>query len=224
MSPGGRWRRPLGVALVLLALAAGVIARLELRGLTDAGRPEDALKPQAASTELVAKGAYLARAGNCAACHTARGGAPYAGGKAIGTPFGSVYASNITPDPATGIGRWTADDFWNALHEGRARNGRYLVPAFPYSEYTHVTRDDSDAIYAYLQSLAPVQQANRAHELRFPYTSQTALAVWRTLYFRPAAWQAQSGASAEWNCGAYLVQGLGYCAACHAPCNALGAT
>ena len=224
MSPGGRWRRSLWVAVVLLVLGAGVIAHLELRGLADADRPETALKPQAASTEQVAKGAYLARAGNCAACHTARGGAPYAGGKAIATPFGSVYAGNITPDPATGIGRWTADDFWNALHEGRARNGRYLVPAFPYPEYTHVTRDDSDAIYAYLQSLAPVPQANRAHELRFPYTSQTALAVWRTLYFRPAAWQPKSGASAEWNRGAYLVQGLGHCAACHAPRNALGAT
>ena len=104
--------------------------------------------------------AYLARAGNCAACHTERGGAPYAGGRGIATPFGTVYASNLTPDPATGLGRWSADHFWRALHHGRSADGRLLYPAFPYPDMSRVTREDSDAIYFYLRTLPPVRQAS----------------------------------------------------------------
>jgi len=173
---------------------------------------------------MVQRGAYLARAGNCAACHTARGGAPYAGGKGIDTPFGTVFASNLTPDPQTGIGTWSADHFWRALHHGRSRDGRLLYPAFPYNDYTRMTRADADALYAYLRSVPPVVQANRDHALRFPYNTQAALAVWRALYFRPGGHREAPARSAEWNRGAYLVQGLGHCAACHSARNAWGAS
>jgi len=171
----------------------------------------------------VARGAYLARAGNCAACHTAQGGEPYAGGRPIETPFGTVYASNLTPDRANGIGNWTAFDFWRAMHEGRAPDGRLLYPAFPYTSFTLVSQDDADALFAFLRSLPPVAQANRAHAMRWPYDSQLALAAWRTLYFRPAAFQGDPAQDSQWNRGAYLVQGLGHCNACHTARNLLGA-
>lgn len=176
-----------------------------------------------ATAERVARGAYLALLGNCAGCHSARGGAPYAGGRPLHTPFGTVYAGNLTPDDATGLGRWSAGDFWRALHHGRSRDGRRLVPAFPYTAFTRITRDDSDALYAYLRSLAPVVQPNRAHDLRFPYATQVALVAWRALYFRPGVQANDPARTAAWNRGAYLVEGLGHCAACHAPRNALGA-
>ncbi|HKX42549.1 MAG TPA: cytochrome c, partial [Burkholderiaceae bacterium] len=155
--------------------------------------------------------------------HTARGGALFAGGRAVPTPFGNVYASNLTPDPGTGIGGWSDAAFWRALHHGRSRDGRLLYPAFPYPNYTHITRADADAIHAYLRSLAPVSQPNRPHALRFPFDRQAALAVWRALYFRPGSYQADAERSADWNRGAYLVEGLGHCNACHASRNALGA-
>ena len=177
-----------------------------------------------ADPALVERGAYLARAGNCEGCHTAQGGAPYAGGRGVPTPFGTVFAPNLTPDPASGLGQWSAADFWRALHHGRARSGRLLYPAFPYPNYTRVSRADADAIFAYLQSLPAVAQANRAHTLGFPFDTQAALAVWRALYFRPAAHVDDPARPAEWNRGAYLVEGLGHCNACHSARNALGAT
>ncbi len=172
----------------------------------------------------IQRGAYLARAGDCMACHTMRGGAAYAGGRALETPFGSVVAPNITPDAATGIGNWSADDFWNALHNGKAKDGRLLYPAFPYTNYTRVTRADSDALYAYLRSIAPQRQQNPSHELRFPYNQQWALAAWRLLYFRPGVYQPDTQRDANWNRGAYLVDGLGHCSACHSSRNSLGAS
>ena len=172
--------------------------------------------------EQIALGRYLALAGNCAGCHTARGGAPYAGGRAVETPFGNVYASNLTSDPATGLGAWTAADFWRALHHGKSRDGKRLYPAFPYPNYTRVTRDDADALFAYLRTLAPVNQRNREHDLRFPYNQRWLLAGWRALYFKPGVYQTASGQDAEWNRGAYLVQGLGHCNACHTGRDVLG--
>lgn len=169
----------------------------------------------------VQRGAYLALQGNCAGCHTAPGGAAYAGGRRLATPFGDVFAGNLTPH-ATGLGGWRAEDFWNALHHGRSRDGRRLLPAFPYPSYTQISRADADALFAYLQSLPAVAQANRPHALRFPYNTQAAIAVWQWLYFREGETPLPS-ASAELRRGAYLVQGLGHCAACHAPRNALGA-
>jgi mono/diheme cytochrome c family protein len=177
----------------------------------------------------IARGAYLARVGNCAGCHTARGGPPLAGGRGLATPFGTVYAGNLTPDPETGLGRWRADDFWRAMHHGRSRAGRLLAPAFPFSSFTQVSRSDSDALYVYLRSLPAVVQATPPSGLRFPFSTQAALAVWRALYFRPAepgqpGQSAESAQSAVWQRGAYLVRGLGHCAGCHAPRNTLGAT
>jgi mono/diheme cytochrome c family protein len=205
-------------ALVLvLVLGAGIYALNHL----DEGGP--AVNPVAPTPALIERGAYLALAGNCAGCHTQRGGAPYAGGRAIPTPFGSVFAPNLTPDPS-GMGGWTGEHFWRALHNGRGRDGRLLTPAFPYTNYALVNRADADALFAYLQSLPPVAAERRPHELRFPYNTQIALAAWRALYFRPATFVPKPEKSAEWNRGAYLTQGLGHCNACHATRNALGAT
>lgn len=213
--------RFLALLLTLLALLAAGVAWLNQRG-------EPSIAPGAAPADgtpaQIARGAYLARAGNCAACHTARGGPPYAGGRGIATPFGTVYASNLTPDPATGLGRWSADQFWRALHHGRSADGRLLYPAFPYPDYTRVTREDSDALYAFLRSLPPVVQANRAHALEFPYGTQAALAVWRALFFRAGVFEPDPARSPAWNRGAYLVRGLGHCGACHGGRNVLGAT
>ncbi len=172
--------------------------------------------------ELRARGAYLARAGNCMLCHTTRGGAAYAGGRAVETPFGTVFSGNITPDLATGIGNWTPAQFWRAMHHGRSADGRLLVPAFPYDSMTLVSREDSDAILAHLQAQPPVLRQNTAHRLRWPFNTQAALAVWRALYFRTAEFQPDTSRDALWNRGAYLVQGLGHCNACHTTRNALG--
>ncbi len=195
----------------------------------------DLLGPQPPNTALTAltapateaqieQGRYLALAGNCMACHTTRGGTPFAGGRRIDTPFGGVYSSNLTPDPETGLGRWTAQDFWQAMHRGRSPNGRLLAPAFPYNHTSVITRQDSDAILAWLKTLPPVVQAQPAHTLVWPVGTQPALAVWRSLFFEPSPFQADKTQTAEWNRGAYLVQGLGHCAACHSPRNALGAS
>jgi mono/diheme cytochrome c family protein len=209
---------PIAFAFVLLAAAALVAWPREQ--FIAASSPA----AWAATPDNIARGAYLARAGDCMACHTVRGGAPFAGGRALDTPFGRVAAPNITPDPATGIGAWSADDFWRALHNGKSRDGRLLYPAFPYPNYTRVTRADSDALYAYLRSLPPQRQPNRTHELRFPYNQQWALAAWRFLYFKPGVHEADQKKDAAWNRGAYLVEGLGHCNACHSSRNSLGAS
>lgn len=212
------------VLLALAALLAVLLAAVLLAWPRAEFIPARSQQAWAASPGNIARGAYLARAGDCAACHTARGGAAYAGGRTVETPFGRVMAPNITPDATTGIGAWTADDFWNALHNGIARDGRLLYPAFPYPNYTRVTREDADALYAFLRSVAPVRQANRPHALRFPYDSQAALAAWRLLYFKPGVQAARPQRGMEWNRGAYLVEGLGHCSACHSPRNSLGAS
>jgi mono/diheme cytochrome c family protein len=178
----------------------------------------------AATPANIARGEYLARAGDCVACHTTRGGAPFAGGRVLDTPFGQLVAPNITPDRDTGIGAWSADDFWRALHNGVSKDGRLLYPAFPYPNYTRVTRADSDALFAYLQSLKPVRQASQQHALRFPYNQQWALAGWRLLYFKPGVFEPDARKDAGWNRGAYLVEGLGHCSACHSSRNGLGAS
>jgi mono/diheme cytochrome c family protein len=230
-APGAQRAHSLTMARRLLWTALGLSILLLLgfvlpvwQGLQR--EPLPALIGPAASAapdpQLVARGAYLAQAGNCAACHSARGGPAYAGGEAIVTPFGRAYGGNLTPDPQHGIGLWSADAFWRALHEGRSRDGRLLNPAFPYDSFTHITREDSDALYAYLRSLPPVAQPSTPQGLRFPFNQQAALAVWRTLYFEPATFAPDAARSAEWNRGAYLVRGLGHCAACHATRDPLG--
>ena len=208
------------VVIAFIALAAAVIM---LNKHDEAPIMSDAV-PSVFTPQQIERGRYLALVGNCAGCHTTRGGAEYAGGLGIKTPFGLIYASNLTPDASTGIGNWSPDHFWRAMHNGRARDGRLLYPAFPYTSYTQITREDSDAIYAWLRTLPPVTQDNKTHALDFPYNTQAALAVWRALYFRPGSFTAQSQRPEEWNRGAYLVNGLGHCIACHGARNSLGAT
>lgn len=192
-------------------------------------------------TALIEQGAYLAQLGNCAACHTARGGAAFAGGKAIHTPFGAVFSSNLTPDPQHGIGLWSADAFYRAMHHGVSANGRLLTPAFPYPNYSHVSRADSDALYAYFQQgVQAVAQPSVPTQLRFPFNTQLALAAWRVLFFTPAqsgdapfsiashadSIRANGQKEAQGTAlerGRYIVNGLAHCSACHAQRNALGA-
>ena len=216
------WRVAQVILLSLLVLIAGVIwdnwgDRLYLTQET----PADI---SANSQERIEQGRYLTLAGNCMACHTTRGGAPLAGGRRIGTPFGGVYSSNLTPDPETGLGRWSAQDFWQAMHRGRSRDGRLLTPAFPYNHTSVISRQDSDAIFAWLNTQSPVVQKQPAHTLVWPVGTQPALAIWRSLFFEPSPFQTDTSQTTEWNRGAYLVQGLGHCAACHSPRNALGAS
>ena len=204
--------------LVLLAALAVVWLNRDddlQRAVDAAARPGDA--------ELVGRGEYLVRAGSCYGCHTEPGGAPYGGGRAIETPFGIVNAPNLTAD-ATGLAAWSSDDFWRALHNGRSRDGRLLYPAFPYPNYTRLARADADAMFAYLKSVPPVAKPNRPHALRFPFDQPAALAVWRAFFFRPATFTADNARSAQWNRGAYLVETLGHCNACHSRRNVFGAT
>ena len=177
-----------------------------------------------AAANEIQRGEYLARAGDCIACHTTRGGEPFAGGLAMATRFGTLFTPNITPDRETGIGKWSADDFWQAMHFGRMPGGQPYYPAFPYNNYTRVSRADVDAIFAYLKSIKPVRRKNRAHEMTFPYSQRALLNGWRALYFEPGEFEPAATQSAEWNRGAYLVQGLGHCDACHTGRNFLGAT
>ena len=170
----------------------------------------------------IERGRYLASAGDCIGCHQTRGGEPYAGGLGVPTVFGTIYTSNITPDPETGIGAWSADDFWRALHEGRGKHGEYLYPAVPYPNYTRITRPDADAIFAYLRSVKPVRRENEATALRFPFNLRPLMIFWRALYFRQGVFEPDLARDATWNRGAYLASGLGHCVACHSPRNLLG--
>jgi mono/diheme cytochrome c family protein len=171
----------------------------------------------------VMRGKALATAGDCIACHTAPGGKPFAGGLALATPFGVIMTPNITPDEGTGIGRWSRNDFARAMHEGRRPDGAYLYPAFPYPYYTKVTRQDTDAIYDYLRTLTPVSNAVDRNTLAFPFSIRTAMSGWNTLFFKPGHFVPAPLRSEEFNRGAYLVQGLGHCGACHTPLNTFGA-
>lgn len=205
------------IGLVLLALAATAAAFALLawqRGM------DDAIPPSTAPVSL-ARGAYLAAVGNCAGCHTARGGERLAGGRAIPTPFGTVFSPNLTPD-ASGLAGWSAGDFWRAIHLGVRPDGRLLVPAHPITNTTLVSREDADALHAWLQAQPPVPAPRRAHELRGLYGSQLAIAAWRALYFRPGVYQPDAAHDAAWNRGAYLSQGLAHCSACHAGRDAFG--
>lgn len=209
-----------GVFAIVLVLVA-LVVWLNVRGETPV---QTGVPSTPASAELIQRGAYLARAGNCIGCHTATGGPQFAGGRGVDTPFGVIVAPNITPDVKTGIGSWSPSEFGRAMRHGRSKDGRLLYPAFPYPSFTLVTRDDSDALYAFLRTVPAVEKSNEAHRLRFPYNTQAALAVWRAMYFRAGDFESEPKQSAEWNRGKYLVQGLGHCAACHSARNLLGGT
>lgn len=174
--------------------------------------------------DQIETGRYLAIAANCAGCHTARPNAPYAGGTALPTGFGTFYGPNITPSKEHGIGTWSADDFWQAMHLGKAPDGSPLYPAFPYPQYTAMSRADSDALYAYLMSLPAIDTPSRPHELRFPYDQRWLLSAWRALYFKPGQATPVTTDDADVQRGHYLVEVAGHCTACHTPRNRWGAT
>lgn len=177
---------------------------------------------QGTTFTTIERGRYLAQAGDCAACHTADDGKPFAGGRPIPTPFGTIYSTNITPDKDTGIGRWSNDDFYRAMHEGILRDGKHLYPAFPYPWYTKLAVDDVRAIKRYLDTVASVKQENKPPELPWPLSVRAVMAGWNGLYFHEGVFQADPHKSAQWNRGAYLVEGAGHCGACHTPKTILG--
>ena len=167
--------------------------------------------------DLIARGRYLVRAADCAACHTAKDGAPFAGGVPLASPFGTFYGTNITPDKEHGIGKWSADDFYKALHDGVTPT-KHLYPAMPYTSYRGLSRGDTDAMYAYLtQQVKPVAAVNREHELRFPYNIRIAMAGWNVFFLKNALPDASVGNAAAWQRGRYLANALGHCAECHTP-------
>lgn len=168
-------------------------------------------------------GAQLARIGDCQTCHTAQDGAPFAGGRPVGTPFGQVFATNITPDRETGIGGYSQAAFERAMRQGLRRDGAQLYPAFPYDHFSSANARDFDALYAFLMTRRPVRQATPANRLVPPVGFRPVVAIWKALYFRPRPFAPTPGQSDQWNRGAYLVQSFGHCGACHTPHNALGA-
>jgi mono/diheme cytochrome c family protein len=170
----------------------------------------------------MSRGEYLVALGDCVACHTEPGGERFAGGLPVATPFGTILSANITPDKDTGIGGWTADQFYRAMHEGVDDEGKHLYPAFPYNYYTKVTREDSDAMFAYLRTLKPVKHDFERNKLKFPFNIRSLMAVWNWMYLDKGPYQPDSSKSAAWNRGAYLVEGLGHCQACHTPKTMMG--
>jgi nicotinate dehydrogenase subunit B len=185
--------------------------------------PEIAPPPRSAfSLQQIAQGRALSALGDCMACHTTKAGRPFAGGRPIETSFGSVYSTNITPDPVTGIGRWSLPAFRRALRQGIARDGTHLYPAFPYDHFAQMSGTDIAALYAFLMTREPVYAPPPHDTLLPPFDIRTLLAGWNFVYFHRDPFQRDRTKSAAWNRGAYLVQTLGHCGACHTPHNAFG--
>ncbi|MDK2375779.1 c-type cytochrome [Serratia fonticola] len=208
------------LALLIVLIAAIVIAVLWWRENRSYDGP---VQQVSSSNEQIARGRYLTQAADCAACHTAAGGAPLAGGYPLDTPFGTIYGSNLTPSADQGIGRWTKDDFFQALTQGVAPGGRHLYPAMPYTSYKGISREDADAIYAYLMSRPAVDVAIPANDMPFPFNQRMALIGWNLLFRNSDPLPASSqGSSAEWQRGRYLSDVLGHCGECHTPRGMLG--
>jgi len=207
------------VAVVLLGGAAAAFAVVWRPAIAAVEPPA----PQAFDAALVKRGRELAAIGNCNNCHTAGGGRNFAGGLPVPTPFGTIFSSNITPDPETGIGQWSEAAFQRAMHSGVDREGRHLYPTFPYDHFTNVSDEDDRALYAFLMTRQPVRAPARENQLSFPFNQRLAIAGWKLLFLRHGTYQPDPKQSAEWNRGAYLVEGLAHCGACHTPRNALGA-
>ena len=197
--------------LLAIAVAAAVASPAVLGAQQLPGAAPVAEAPQ------VALGHVLAIQGDCAGCHNRPGGQPFAGGLPLATPFGTIYSVNITPDRETGIGTWTADQFWNAMHNGVRADGAKLYPAFPYPYFTHITRAESDALYAYFRTVPAVSYRAPANKLPFPLNIRPLVAFWNALYFKP-----DKAPTTGPTTGQHLVQGLGHCGACHTPKTFLG--
>ena len=219
--PGGRrskslWTTASALAIGGIGLVAGLI------GWRSVIAPVAFTTP-AYSASTVERGRVLAAIGDCAVCHTATGGAPNAGGRAMETPFGTVYTTNLTPDAETGLGRWSFSAFQRAMREGVSRDGHHLYPAFPYTAFAKTSDDDLQALYAYFMSQPTVRAETPEPDMKFPFGVRPLMAGWNALFHDPAPYQPVAAQSAEWNRGAYLVNGLGHCGACHTPRNAMGA-
>jgi mono/diheme cytochrome c family protein len=171
----------------------------------------------------IERGRYALITGNCQGCHTEPGEEPFAGGRGLETPFGTIYTPNITFDPETGLGRWSRDDFWRAMHEGVAPDGSALYPAFPYPHFAKMPRDEVDALYDYLSTLPQVKKRKPDNELPWPLSWRFSLTGWRLLFFEPEPFRPDPDKSDQWNRGAYLVEGPGHCAGCHTEKNIAGA-
>lgn len=185
--------------------------------------PTSANEKPASDKQAISHGAELAAIGNCADCHSIPGKAAYSGGRAIPTPFGTIYASNLTPDRDTGIGAWSEEAFRRAMHDGVDREGRQLYPAFPYDHFTKATNEDVHALYAFMMSQPAVKNTIPANALDFPFNYRPIVAGWKVLFLSRANLEPDRSKSAEWNRGRYLVEGLGHCGSCHTPRNMLGA-
>jgi mono/diheme cytochrome c family protein len=230
-------KRSVGIAILAIAVAvvAGVgwivlgPGPLDFAGGSTVALPDDkqpdptGVPASLAKASLIERGQYLAEAADCAACHTPRGGAAYAGGLPFRFPFGTLYAPNITPDRQTGIGNWTDADFLRAVHRGIGADGTRLYPAFPYAAYTYMTDADALAIRAYLFSLPPVRQATPANTLAFPFNQRWLMAFW-SMFFNPdERYRPNTAQSPQWNRGAYLAEAMGHCGDCHTPRNLMQA-
>lgn len=208
------------LTIVVLALVLGSAAYFVLNRTDSADGTAPAVVGAPATASLLARGEYLTKAADCTACHTVPGsGKPFAGGVAFRLPFGTIYSSNITADAQTGIGNWSDDDFVHAVREGVRKDGKRLYPAFPYTAYTQLSRNDVLAIKAYLFSLPTIAQSNTPNQLGFPFNQRWAMGFWNAAFFKSKRFVADTSKSAQWNSGAYLAGALGHCAECHTPRN-----
>lgn len=205
----------LGIGVVMSGVTIGLVYQPPIATVV---QPD----PRAFPVTLIQRGATLAMIGDCIVCHTAERGVPYAGGRPLATPFGTLYATNITPDQATGIGLWSFAAFRRAMREGIARDGSHLYPALPYEHFTHVTDGDLAALYAFLMTRRAIRAPAPRNELIFPLGFRPLLAGWNLLFLHQGPFVPNPGESAEWNRGAYLVEGLGHCGGCHTPRNLAG--
>lgn len=212
-------RRWLSILLIAAMLAVALAAYLMWE---PAIAPVAPPAPASFDRQRVLRGAQVVAQGDCAVCHTAKGGKPFAGGLPLATPFGTIYSTNITPDPETGIGNWSPEAFTRAMRRGIARDGHQLYPAFPYIHFTRMSDDDIAAAYAYLMRRDPVQARTPANALVFPLNFRPLVAFWNVLFLRPGPQAPDTSRSAQWNRGRYLVDGPGHCAACHTPLNLIG--
>jgi nicotinate dehydrogenase subunit B len=219
-NPFARLRGILASVAAMIAAAVGIAAAvLPWRSIAPITRPD----PSVYSAATIARGRQLAALGDCAVCHTAINGVINAGGRALETPFGAIYSTNITPDPATGIGAWSYPAFERAMRDGIHRDGRHLYPAFPYPHFARTTDADLQALYAYLMAQPPARAEGVTTKLAFPFSLRPLMAGWNALFHQAGAFEADATQSTVWNRGAYLVEGLGHCGACHSPRNAFGA-
>jgi mono/diheme cytochrome c family protein len=211
--------------ILINAASLGIVCLLVFLGLAwhPAITPVNPPAKSNFSDDLIVKGKILDGAGYCGVCHTRSGGQPFAGGYGLQTPFGVVYSANITPDPDTGIGRWSLEAFTRAMHEGVSRDGSHLFPAFPYDHFTKISDDDVKALYAYIMTRPPVRAVAPPNTIPFPLNIRFLQEGWKLLFFRSGRYQPNASKSAEWNRGAYLAEGLSHCGGCHTPRNLLGA-